>query len=106
MIFSSAIEAWRAGWKSLARMVWRDLDKPDLAFYYKVWWSWRLPAFWATVALFWLPLGLLGKTLLDADRYGAGLLAFIANLVVALPLGGYFASKWWLERKRTHPSPE
>ena len=99
MAFMTIFTAWRKGWIMVGKIHFRDIAKPDNALFYKLWFSWRLPAFWGTAMLFCLPLSLIAKAFADANHTAAALVVFVANISVVFPLGAYFASKWWIESK-------
>ena len=107
--------AWRTGWHVLGRMLARNLAQADSPLFHKVWFSWRMPAFWITALLFCLPLCLFSKFLADRDHVFVAVIAHLINIVAILPIGAYFSLKWWIEKRppggqaaatRRRPLPE
>ena len=85
------------GWNIIGRILARNLAQADNQLYYKIWFSWRMPAFWITALLFCLPLSLLCKFLADRDHLFISILLHLLNIIAILPIGGYFGLKWWIE---------
>lgn len=99
MTFRPMFYAWREGWIRIGKIHFREIAKPDNELFYKLWFSWRQPAFWGTAILFCLPLSLIAKAFADASHTTAAMIVFAMNISVVFPLGAYFASKWWIEKK-------
>ena len=86
------------GWNIIGRILARSLAQPDNKLYYKIWLSWRMPAFWITALLFCLPLSLFCKFLADRNHVFTSLILHAINIIAILPFGGYFGHKWWIEK--------
>jgi len=103
MTRESAYIAWRIGWNTIGRILARNLAQADNKLYYKIWFSWRMPAFWITALLFCLPLGILCKFLADRNHIFTSLVFHLINFIAILPFGAYFGLKWWIEKNNSPP---